>query len=151
MPMPDPHVHTHTPDPRMHACTGSHHTCRHAGFPCVHAPGPHARTHARRIPMRAHTRSPHTHTESPCVQTPGLHAHACTALILCPCTLDPHAHARPPCAYAHTRFPHARMHRVSPRMQARWIPMHARTRSSRTHAHPDLACTVYFGIALVVQ
>ena len=135
---------TRTRSPRTHART-------HAGRPCVHAPGPHARTHARRIPMRAHTRSPHTHAGSPCVHALGLHAHACTALILCPCTLDPHAHARPPCAYAHVRSPHARMHQVSPRMQACWIPMRARTRSSCTHAHLDLACTVYFGIALVVQ
>ena len=123
----------------------------HARSPCVHALGPHACTHARRMTMRARTGSPRTNAGPPCIHAPGLHAHACTALILCPCTLDPHAHARPPCAYAHAGSPHARMHRVSPHMQAHWIPMRARTRSSHTHAHPDLACTVYFGIALVVQ
>ena len=48
-PCQTPHVCMHMPDPRMQACTRSHHACRHAGFPCVHALGRHACTHTRTL------------------------------------------------------------------------------------------------------
>ena len=43
----------------------------HARSPCVHALGPHARTHARRMTMRARTGSPHTNARTQ-------DSHACT-------------------------------------------------------------------------
>ena len=137
-----------TGSPHMNACTQDSHACTHqvpthahrtpmrarTRSPCTnaHTQDPHActhrvPTHAHRIPMHAHTGSPHTHTGSPCVHAPGLHTHACTALILCPCTLDPHTHPTP------MPDPHVCMHTPDPRM-------HACTRSHHACRHAGFPC-----------
>ena len=109
----------------------------HARSPCVHALGPHACTHARRMTMRARTGSPRTNA---CTQD----SHACTHRVPTHARRTPmRARTRSPRTNARTQDPHACTHQVP--THARRIPMRTRTGSPCTCMHSTDPLPVHAG------